>query len=76
MPMTQLLREYGAAIRGHWGDLDGRSVRIDLEQISDWIEDPETFPGVERARNLLAICPLGRGHWDYYCDERCTEGSL
>lgn len=73
--VPQLLREYGAAIRGDWGSIDGRCVRDDMENLADWVEDPASVPA--DARVVLGICPAEGGHWTDYCTpDRCgMEGA-
>ena len=70
---TAILREYAQAIRGDWGSIDGRSVRLNLNSIADWIDFVEPFPGRLRARLDLGICPAGFGHWDYHCSDSCQR---
>lgn len=68
-----VLREYGAAMRGDWGNIDGRAVRGDLEDIAGWIDNPVAFPGLLAAREQVGICRSGGGHWIDYCTEEECE---
>lgn len=75
---TDILREYGQAIRGYWGDLDGRCVRDELDILAGLIEEKnngELSP--DEAKNIredLDICPFGNGHWEDFCkDYHCYE---
>lgn len=79
--VAKVLREYGQAIRGDWSEIDGRSVRIDMEEIARWVEDPSLlgalqhggYEGLRAARCAVGICPEGGGHWDHYCEDDWTE---
>jgi hypothetical protein len=70
---ADLLNEYGEAIRGAWGDIDGRSVRGDLAELAEGIREfgntelPE--PKVLELREGLGVCPKGQGHWEYFCSD-------
>lgn len=62
--IAQALREYGAAIRGDWSELDGRSVRGQLDQFADAIETgDEADKPIEWWRAECGVCPDGGGHW-------------
>lgn len=71
---TQVLREYGQAIRGYWGDIDGRTVRSQLNYLADEIDQPTTT-SITIHRQRLSICETGGGHWcdpwDGYCTADC-----
>lgn len=69
---TTILREYGGAIRGDWGDIDGRSVKRVLEEIADVIEGKKPSPSLEVWRVDLSLCPSGEGHWRRHCTPRTT----
>jgi len=74
---TDLLREYGEAIRGSWALIDGRGVRDDMGIISDLVEESENCyldsEVVFGTREMLGICPYGKGHWIEFCDDHCNE---
>ncbi len=73
MALAQVIREYGQAFRGDWGSIDGRSVRDEMEDIAFWME-ADAYPGDEKARERLGICPTGTGHWTQYCeDDYCNK---
>ena len=65
-----LLREYGGAIRGDWSDLDGRSVRANLDDLADLLDQRDVDVTLERIR--LGLCEFGGGHWDRWCDDECS----
>ena len=71
MSLPEIIREYGEAFRGDWSPstIDGRTVRRQMDQISVWIETPETYPGDSGARDILGICANGAGHWEDHCDD-------
>lgn len=67
------LTEYGQAIRGDWGRIDGRWVRDDINRIVGWIRTPDTAPALTEMRHTLDICTSGGGHWSDYCAPDCPE---
>jgi hypothetical protein len=67
-----MLNEYGAAMRGDWGSIDGRGVRSNLGDVAGWITS-RPYPGDEKARERLGLCPAGWGHWVDHCDEGGCE---
>lgn len=73
MAATGMLREYGAAIRDDWSTIDGREVRFGLDEIADWIDHPDAYPGDQIARGHLDLCPDGDGHWTRHCDPGWTR---
>ena len=72
---TDILREYGQAIRGLWSDLDGRCVRDNLDEIAKVIEDTNDAELSQEdavcLREDIGICPAGKGHWTEFCDASC-----
>jgi len=69
--VSAVLCEYGAAIRGDWGSIDGRSEQSSIGTFADAMLFPERY---EKAtlRDQAGICPTGGGHWTEYCDvDRC-----
>lgn len=76
--VADLLDEYGASLRGSWGDIDGRSEQSSLWELSDAIRNfgNSALPEHEVAslRYGIDVCPKGKGHWTEYCDEDCEEG--
>lgn len=74
---ADLLREYGSALRGSWGDIDGRSEKQALHALADAIETHGSTALSEseqrRLREELGVCPDGGGHWAYFCYEGWTE---
>lgn len=73
--VAQALAEYGAAIRGDWGDLDGRSVRYQLDDLVALLrKQPTPAPTIEHLRMEMGVCPRGGGHWTQYCgDVKCES---
>lgn len=70
-----LLDEYARALRGSWGDIDGRSEQSALNTLSDAIRTHGTgdLPDVtvQGLRTTLDVCPSGLNHWTMFCDEEC-----
>lgn len=74
--LPQILREYGQAFGGDWSPsiIDGRDVNMDMDDIADWIENPNNYPGDDTARMMLNLCSNGKGHWAYpYCKQLCKQ---
>lgn len=74
---SDLLDEYGSAIRHFWGGLDGRGVRDSLRELAGVVRrsGDATLPPseVKRLRAYLSICQNGGGHWDDECDDECRD---
>lgn len=74
---ADLLSEYASALRGSWGDIDGRSEQISLNKLAELIRkkgaDQLSEPDVVSMRDSLSVCPSGEGHWTQYCDESCDS---
>ena len=70
--IARLLSEFGSAIGSSWGSIDGRVIRIDMDNFASWVEAPESMPDIETCRDQIGICPRGGGHWADYCDEDCV----
>ena len=76
---ADLLDEYARALRGSWGDIDGRSEQIVLNELAAAIREYGNAPlgtsEVLRLRDYLGVCSYGGGHWTFYCDEddECEE---
>jgi len=69
--VAQILYEFGSAIRGDWGSIDGRSVRNGMDRVSDSILDGTAT--ISSMRDDLDLCPHGKGHWTEYCVRYCVE---
>ena len=68
--IAQAIREYGQAIRGDWGSIDGRSVRIEMNKLADAVEEGNpSHRDIQWWRNELGICPHGCMHWTMYCED-------
>lgn len=74
VPPVQALREWASAVRGDWGDIDGRGVKADLLSIADAIEGKGRDWPIERWREDLGLCPSGEGHWTRHCQPVKTVG--
>lgn len=70
---ADVLEEYGRAIRGAWGGIDGRSVMSCMEDIAADMRKYSNGPlpdGLVQCRRIsFGICPHGNGHWDEYCED-------
>lgn len=69
--VAQILTEFGSAIRGDWGSIDGRSVRDGMDRVAASLRSGEAT--IASMRGDLDLCPSGEGHWTEYCNRRCTE---
>ena len=72
--VAKVLREYGSAIRGDWGSIDGRSEQGTIGTFADAITSPHKYTA-EQLRNDADICPHGSGHWTEHCSDSCGEAS-
>ncbi len=66
------MREYAQAIRGDWGDFDGRTER---DVINGWTEEIETPTDqtIEQFRASHGLCPDGNGHWEGFSWGHCSK---
>ena len=75
--VADLLDEYGEALRGDWGSIDGRSERDSLQNLAQEFREQGNEPlsdaDVAHIRGYLDICLQGWGHWSFYCDEDCRS---
>ncbi len=58
----------GAAYRSDWSDLDGRSLRSQLDELATTLRKGELF-NVEGWAYGLGICPTSKG-WVTNCDNK------
>lgn len=77
MTAIDVLREYAQAIRGNW-NIDGRTVKADLEWIADQIEGNLHELDEKERRELRlcsGICPRGEGCWTGSLDicDKCED---
>lgn len=73
--LARIIKEYGQAMRGDWGIIDGRSVRDQLDDFAEQILNPSTTPAL--LRSSMGICPKGEGHWNWpYCADYGCEDSV
>ena len=70
--IAKVLREYGSAIRGDWGSIDGRSEQYSINEFADAITSPGEYTTAQ-LRERADICPHGDGHWTDYCDDSCGQ---
>lgn len=77
---ASLLNEYGAALRGSWGTIDGRSEQIALAHLADAIVEHgnDELPEAKTValRNTLDVCPSGGCHWTEFCDAECNPDGM
>ena len=67
------LTEFGDAMRGDWGSIDGRSVKAQMQKLALIIlEDEGQTLSIDNLRSTLDLCPHGEGHWTQYCAEDFT----
>lgn len=70
---ADLLDEYGSALRGAWGSIDGRSEKIALAELSASIRTyghhELMTTTVQRLRDALGVCANGGGHWVDFCED-------
>lgn len=66
-PPIRALREWASAIRGNWGDIDGRTAKTALLNIADAIDGMGSPHPIEWWREDLSLCPNGEGHWTHHC---------
>ena len=74
MTAIDVLREYAQAIRGNW-NIDGRTIRSDLDYLADEIENNLHQLDEKELRALRmcsGICPRGQCCWTMYCD-KCED---
>lgn len=65
-PLTMAMQEWADAIRGDWSDVDGRSVRAQVEEWIAAIEGAAPYAEwtIEQWRTSMGVCPDGGGHWE------------
>jgi hypothetical protein len=71
--IAEALRLLGAAYRGDWSNFDGRTLRDQLDELSEYLRDPsKPFDLTDWAISGQNICPVSRS-WLEYCPEK-VEG--
>lgn len=65
-----VLSEFGQAIRGDWGSIDGRGIQGNLEELIEEMQADKAID-IPQMRDNMNICIAGGGHWQMYCDEDC-----
>ncbi len=68
--IASVMKEYGAAIRGDWGSIDGRCEQSSIQTFADAILEPGKYEAAT-LRDQAGICPVGSGHWTDHCGEDC-----
>lgn len=76
-----VLREWGKAIRGDWGGIDGRSCRDSLDRLANHLdfahEHGEAGASLRRVRYDADVCQFGKGHWEHpWCGDYGCEGEV
>ena len=72
---VQALREWASAIRGDWSDIDGRSVKAELNAVADAISGgAQAAWTIDQWRTDMGLCPSGEGHWTRHCQPATTIG--
>lgn len=73
---ADILDELGAAYRGDWSDFDGRSLKSQLQRITERLRaagnEPLTEEEALEFRIDFGLCEKGHGRWwnnCYECDE-------
>lgn len=72
--LSDIICEYGEAMRHDWSEIDGRCVRSDMETFASYIDKEQFLLDEEETlqlRTMLDLCPHGQGHWSTWCDEDC-----
>ena len=70
--VANVLREYGSAIRGDWGSIDGRSEQGTIDEFAEAFIAPENHT-VAQLREYADICARGGGHWTEHCSYSCED---
>lgn len=70
---TDILREYADALRGSWGEIDGRGEKEALYALAAAIEQVGPHEELDSVhtmalRNVMGLCLDGRAHWSHECD--------
>ena len=68
LQVQQLLREYGQAIRGYYGELDERVGQQQMNLLATALTS-EVPLNLGTVRESLHLCPNGAGHWKLYCED-------
>lgn len=75
--VSDIISEYGQAVRGDWGSIDGRSVRDDMDTMSLIVRKYGDMELPPKAYAYLAyqfgLCVNGGGHWLSFCENYGEE---
>ena len=53
-----------------------RSVEGDLLRLAEWGSGAAAAPATGRMREILDLCPAGRGHYTDWCDKNCAPNPI
>lgn len=71
-----VLYEYGSALRGDWGSIDGRCCESELGDLNRYLfvahRDGDAGVSLSQVRVDAGVCRAGGGHWPDHCDDECT----
>lgn len=70
--VAKVLNEYGSAIRGDWGSIDGRSEQGTINVFAAAMLSPGRFTASD-LRECADICTGGGGHWTEHCSDSCDD---
>lgn len=71
--VARALGAFGAAIRGDWSDIDGRSVRAQLDTLAAALAPEAPEATYEDLCRWVDVCPENRC-WPEHCGERTGIG--
>lgn len=71
--ILMLANEIGQAYRGDWNDFDGRTLRMQMNELTQVANGSMT---IEQYRAGNELCPRGDGHWIEYCDMHHDEDDV
>lgn len=63
--IAEILEAFGTAIRGDWGGIDGRSIRIGMDGLAASIRSGELLDMALEMRRL-DVCPMCKS-WTEHC---------
>lgn len=73
--IADALQLLGAAYRGDWSNFDGRTLRLELDGLSEYLRDPsKPFDLIAWAHNE-GICPVSRC-WHEHCPDKGSDSTL
>jgi hypothetical protein len=66
--LAAVLNQYGATWSHNWADLDGKTIRDDMQSLVNALRENEDVTP-RKLRKALNLCQLGEEHWDDQCEE-------